>query len=295
MKVLIFGAYGMLGHHIASEISKSHETVATVRKFREEHQKFFDTIDVSIEDEIDVRDIQSVRRILIHNRPQVVINAVGLTKQLITNDNFSDAIHLNSLFPHQLANICDEIGSRLILFSTDCVFSGVRGSYTENDYLDADDLYGRTKILGEIATSDHVVTLRKSTVGIELSGSHGLVEWFLSQTGEINGFSNALYSGLTSQELSRVISNKIIGHTELSGLWHIAASPISKYDLLVKLLEFLDWKDITVNKDETVRIDRTLDSTKFNSITGYEPPCWDYMLKELAQHINKREEQLKVT
>jgi len=172
--------------------------------------------------------------------------------------------------------------------STDCIFSGRSGLYDEQAISDAEDLYGRSKFLGEVNQS-HVITLRKSTIGLELAGAHGLVEWFLTQRGKVQGFRKAIYSGLTSSELARVIEDILLNHQSLSGIWNIASDPINKYDLLMQLTAKLGRDDVEIEPSDSFVCDRSLEGAAFCRQTGYASPPWNAMLDELADQIRDRE------
>jgi dTDP-4-dehydrorhamnose reductase len=213
-----------------------------------------------------------------------VINCIGLIKQmghLARDPLFS--ISLNSLLPHRISLICRAAKIRMIHISTDCVFSGKKGHYTENDPSDAEDLYGRTKFLGEV-TYPHCITLRTSIIGMELKNRLGLIEWFLAQKGTIKGFRNAIYTGFTTDEIARIIARIIIPNPDLNGLYQVSSDPISKYDLLM-LAKTAFRKEIDIQPDEEFRSDRSLDSTRFREATGYQPPSWQAMLTEMAASL----------
>jgi dTDP-4-dehydrorhamnose reductase len=168
----------------------------------------------------------------------------------------------------------------MIHFSTDCVFSGKKGNYLESDQSDAEDLYGRTKFLGEVSYP-HSVTLRSSIIGRELKTRLGLIEWFLCQKGSVHGYKNAMYTGFTTDEMSRILLNVVIINPGLSGVYHVASDPISKYDLLRLVKEKLSLQTEII-PDEDFRCDRSMDSSRFRSLTGYTPPSWEQMIEELA-------------
>ena len=182
MRVLILGGSGMLGHKLSLEFRDSFDTWITLRHEHEggkwlelfERAKVIRGVDVTVEDK--------VRRAIAVSEPDVVINCVGLVKQRPEAEDPVLSIKLNSLFPHQLANLCAREGTRMIHISTDCVFSGQKGMYSEDDVADARDIYGKTKYLGEISDRG-CLTLRTSIIGRELHTSNGLVEWFLGNNG----------------------------------------------------------------------------------------------------------------
>jgi dTDP-4-dehydrorhamnose reductase len=231
---------------------------------------------------IDALFLDQVRDAIASVQPDLVINCIGLIKQMpLVNDPFY-SISLNALFPHQVALICRTGGIRMIHISTDCVFSGKKGHYVESNPSDAEDLYGRTKFLGEV-TYPHTTTLRTSIIGRELKTRFGLIEWFLAQKGTIQGYKRAIYTGFTTDELSRVILNYVIPHTDLNGLYHVSSDPISKYDLLM-LAKNSFGRDVTILPDEDFVSDRSLDSSRFRQLTGYNPPAWPMMIDELKRN-----------
>jgi dTDP-4-dehydrorhamnose reductase len=235
---------------------------------------------------VDVRVPDEPQRLLLDERPQVVINAAGVVKQRVAAADPVESIEVNSLFPHRLAASCRQAGARLVHISTDCVFSGNRGNYREADSPDPVDLYGRTKLLGEV-TSDGCLTIRTSIIGLELAHYSGLIEWFLRQTETVRGYRQALWNGLTTIELARVI-DKLVKRKDLDGVWHVSAEPISKYQLLSDLAAHLKVRTAVV-PDDTVVIDRTLNSERFRKALPYTPPAWGQMLRELASAVRERE------
>jgi dTDP-4-dehydrorhamnose reductase len=172
---------------------------------------------------------------------------------------------------------------RLVHVSTDCVFSGEKGNYRENDPPDAADLYGRTKFLGEVDIPG-CVTLRTSIIGHELSGRHGLVEWFLAQEGTVKGFARAVFSGFPTVEMARIVAERILPYERLSGLYHVSSEPISKYDLL-RLVAKEYGKRIGIERDEEFACDRSLDSSRFREAIGYEPPAWPELVARMRAHF----------
>jgi len=280
-KVLVLGGSGMLGHKAYLVLGERFETWATVRG-SEATGAAAEILDPERTiDSVDATDPDSVERAISHSGADVVINAIGVIKQLKTARSEVPTIGINSLFPHQVAEITDRAGARLIHVSTDCVFSGSRGNYTEDDLPDATDLYGRSKLLGEV-TRPGALTLRTSIVGRELTGADGLFEWFLSERGNsVRGFSKAVFSGLTTGALANLIGDLIVGQPDLEGLWHVSADPIDKFELLVGLRAALE-ADIQITPDESLVIDRSLDSTRFREQTGWLPDSWPEMLEAMA-------------
>jgi dTDP-4-dehydrorhamnose reductase len=191
---------------------------------------------------------------------------------------------VNALLPHRLALMCADVSARLVHISTDCVFSGARGGYREDDFADAADLYGRTKFLGEVGQEPHCLTLRTSIIGPELARKASLLEWFLAQRTRVRGFTKAIFSGFTTTELARVIELMLTRYPDASGLYHVSSEPINKYDLLVAIRDALGL-DIEIVPDATFEIDRSLDSTRFRSEFNYTPPSWPAMIGELANEL----------
>ena len=193
--------------------------------------------------------------------------------------------------PHRLAKICVQRGVRLIHISTDCVFSGSKGMYTERDNPDAEDVYGKSKGLGELLDYPGVLTLRTSIVGHELNGNKSLLDWFLCQEKPVKGFSKAIFSGVTTLELARLIKNILLTEPYLAGLYHVSSSPIDKYSLLTLVAKIYN-KKIAITEDESLVIDRSLSSEKLKKAIRYSSPSWEKMLIDLYRFYSaiKREE-----
>jgi dTDP-4-dehydrorhamnose reductase len=281
MKILILGGSGMLGHRLWINLQKDHDVWVTIR---ENNVTFFHSNllpNDKIRTDVDARNFEQVSRAIASIQPDLVINCIGLIKQYghIANDPLL-AISLNSLFPHKLSLICKVAKIRLIHISTDCIFSGTKGNYVEDDFADSNDTYGRTKYLGEVKY-DHCITLRTSIIGRELKNNLGLVEWFLSQNNSAKGYTKAIFSGVTTDELSKIINNFVIPNQDLSGIYHVSSQPIEKYNLLLMLKKEFK-KDIDIIPFDDFIIDRSLDSTKFRKATGYNPPTWENMIHQMA-------------
>jgi len=282
MKVLILGAYGMLGHKLFQRLGSEFDVYGTCRDMQTNAP--WSHLFPSEKMQIGVRAdyVDSVQMAIRKVHPDIVINAIGLVKQLEDSKDPALAITINALFPHKLALMCRQSGARLIHFSTDCVFSGKKGMYKPEDVPDADDLYGRTKYLGEL-NDEGSVTIRSSIIGRELGTKNGLVEWFLSNHGNVvKGYANAIYSGFTTIEMSRIVSDILKNRPSLRGVWQIASTPISKYDLLRLVEKKMDLR-IGIEKDESVKINRSLDGSRYSQITGYKAPTWDSMIEEMAK------------
>ena len=282
-KILILGATGMLGHVMWQRLSQVFpDTFATIRHERREYRRFGIFEHGNIISGVDALEKDVVRGVLKGLRPAFVINCIGVTKRYITDANVTECICLNTELPHRLAQWCKPLGTRVLTFSTDCVFDGTRGNYKDTDSTNATDIYGKTKALGELRY-ENTLTIRSSFIGRELQNGTELLEWFLSQDGkQVSGFRKAMYSGITTLEMSRVVVDIIRNHSHLYGLYNVSGQKISKYDLLEKIRNHFD-VDIDVVADDSVVCDRSLDSSEFRKITGYEPPEWDAALKELAE------------
>jgi dTDP-4-dehydrorhamnose reductase len=283
MKILILGGDGMLGHQLLKLLRERHEVKVTLRQefaayagvglFTRENS--FSGVDLRVSDRL--------LTVLADFRADAVVNAAGIVKQRPDGLDVIPNLEINALLPHRLALICSATGARMFHISTDCVFSGNRGQYREEDIPDPVDIYGHSKLLGEV-TRPGVITLRTSIIGRSLYRNASLIDWFLRQEGRIKGYRNAIFSGFTTKELARVIAMLLETQPAASGLYHLSSAAASKYDLLVRLRDRLA-KSIEIVPDDAVRIDRSLDSSRFRSEFGYAPPSWDRMLDELAQDI----------
>lgn len=229
---------------------------------------------------VDVESQDSLLSAFAKAQPDVVVNCVGLVKQLATANNPLIAVPINTLLPHRLASLCAVAGSRLIHISTDCVFSGAKGNYVESDFADADDLYGRSKFLGEV-DYPHAITLRTSIIGHELASARSLIGWFLAQQGWVNGFTRAIFSGLPTTELARVVQDFVLPKPELSGTYHVSAEPIDKFQLLKFVAQIYE-KEIDIIPDHSLVIDRSLNSKRFRDATGYVPPPWQVLIERMC-------------
>lgn len=273
MKVLVFGASGMIGSAMFRVLSekKEWEVRGTLRS--NAWKRFFpETLAGKLIPDVDVERHDALVRVFAQVQPDVVVNCVGLTKHHSEAEDPLLSIPLNALLPHRLADLCAATGSRLVHVSTDCVFSGTRGGYAEDDAPDAVDVYGKSKHLGEVDDT-HAITLRTSTIGHELQSAYGLLEWFLSQQGSCKGYSRAIFSGLPNVVFAQVVRDVVIPRPELSGLYHVGAQPIGKYDLLQLIARTYN-KPINIERDDKFVIDRSLNTQRFQKATGYIAPGW---------------------
>lgn len=276
-RLLILGGNGLLGHHIWGKAlgDSRFEVKATVRESR------LDSLPSEYQPSVvayDVRDEAGFVEIVKTFSPQAVINCAGITKHIQANPE--EAIFVNSLAPHRLARICADHAARLVHISTDCVFSGNKGNYSENDLPDPPDVYGRSKLLGEVGDAPHI-TLRTSFIGRELDTKYGLLEWFLSQKGQANGYRRAIWSGLGAPALARLLL-EIALRPDLTGLWHVGGESIDKYHLLLKLKEIFQKDNVDIKPVDEPVIDRSLDSRRFAE-TGLSVPSLNEMIAELAE------------
>lgn len=279
MKILVLGASGMIGSTMLRVLSENDDwqVVGAVRA--ESAKAYFpERIACRMLVGTDLLASDELLRLFSNAKPDVVVNCAGLTKHLQEGNEPLSAVAMNALLPHRLAEFCRISGARLIHVSTDCVFSGMKGQYKESDPTDAADIYGRSKALGEV-NGPGLVTLRTSTIGHELGTKHGLLEWFLSQT-RCNGFARAIFSGLPSVVFSRVVRDIVIPDSRLCGLYHVAATPIAKFDLL-ELIASAYGKSITIEPDDRVMIDRSLNAERFREATGYVAPTWPDLVAQM--------------
>ncbi len=272
----------MLGHMLVRVLSEHHQVIGTTSSQYDTKSPLAHILDkTNWIDQVDVRNWQTVENAINHAKPNVLINCVGVIKQKMESGNIMDAILINSLIPHQLAATCEKLDIRFIHFSTDCVFEGTPGIKHLTDTPNATDLYGTTKRLGEVNYAP-AITLRTGFVGRQLSGSEGLFEWVLSQKGKtVSGYQNAIYSGLTTMALSRVIQQVIEMQPTLSGLYQVASNRIDKYNLITKLNELLQL-NLSITQDTDFKCDRSMDGMEFTNLTNIHIPSWEEMLTEFA-------------
>lgn len=280
MKALVLGASGMLGNAMVRVLSQNPalEVWGTARS-PSVKQFFSPDLRERIVAGIDVENQDILTHVLAELRPAILVNCIGLVKQVVNADDPLLALPINSMLPHRLARLCALGGARLVHVSTDCVFKGTTGSYRESDPSDAEDLYGKSKFLGEVAYPQ-TVTLRTSIIGHELASAHGLIDWFLAQEGRVKGYRRAIFSGLPTVELARVVRDVVLPRPEISGIYHVASKPIAKLDLL-KLVAEVYGKSIEIVPDDAVVIDRSLNADCFREATGYVAPPWPELVKNM--------------
>lgn len=272
----------MLGHKLSQVVSQKADAFVTLRhpdlalKFPHVFGK------TQIIEGVDAQDVESIERAFHIAQPTVVVNAVGIVKQIASSKDAVNSISVNSVFPHRLAERCARAGTRLISVSTDCVFSGVRGNYAESDRPDPEDQYGRTKLLGEV-TGPNCLTIRTSIIGPQIQGEYSLLEWLLRQKGgKIKGYRKAIFTGWPTIELAEIISQVITRHRELEGVYHVSTQPISKFELL-SLINEAYRLDVEIAPDDVFDCNRSLNSERFQAATGLVAKPW----KELVQKMHE--------
>ena len=292
MKILILGGSGMIGHNFFLSWRKRHDVRVTLKEglenylshgFYNQKNSFFNC---------DASSIEKLTEVIDSFEPDCVVNCIGVTKQLCCQENIENVLMINSVLPHKIDYICKIRRIRFIHLSTDCVFTGEKGNYKESDTPDATDLYGRSKVLGEVDSTTSL-TIRKSTIGLELNNKHGLLEWFLAQEKSIEGYSGAIYSGLSTTHLASIIEEIIVEKPSLNKILNIASEPISKFTLLCELRDRLEDCDIEIIEDDKISVDRSLAPSKLLKETDINIPSWDQMLDDLAKEINERKYDIK--
>ena len=287
MKVLIVGATGMLGYSLFSNLSDYPEldVYGSVRNIKGKEPFFSEHRDKVFVD-VEVSDTVSIEAIIDKIKPNVVLNCIGLIKQHGISKQHIDSIAINSLLPHQLASICERHNAKFIHFSTDCVFSGQKGEYLESDKPDAQDLYGKSKRLGEVDYSPHL-TLRTSIIGHELASNVSLIDWFLSQKNTTKGFSKAIFSGLPTCVIARLLAENILPRPELTGLYHLSVEPVDKLTLLQLVAEIYN-KDIVIEGSTDLIIDRSLNSDRLRKLIDFNIPSWETLITDMNSDYQKR-------
>jgi len=282
MRILILGAAGMLGHRLCSLLTDRFEVWGTFHSDGRGDERYHVLPPECMITRVDAQNFTSVSSAIERVEPDAIVNCIGIVKQRDEAKQAVPSIQVNALFPHQLADLCVERGIRVVQISTDCVFSGFRGNYSEIDVPDPVDLYGRTKLLGEL-NRPGCLTLRTSIIGWQLNTFSSLLSWFaLQRNKHIKGYRKAIYSGFSTTVLTQLIGDILQTRPDLNGVYQVSSEPISKFDLLVKLRDMLGWNDIAIEPDDQFFCDRSLSSTRFTTTTGWRSPTWEAMLKGLA-------------
>lgn len=283
MRILVLGTSGLLGNAVFRVLSEKRDWIVFGTLRAEELKRLFaPRLKPNLVFGVDVHNQESLIKVFEQTQPDIVINCVSLAKQLQSAGNPLDLIPIYALLPYRLADLCRSASARLIHISTDGVFNGSKGQYTEDDIPDARDLYGISKLLGEV-NYPHTITLRTSMLGHELQSANGLLGWFLSQHGSCKCFTRAIFSGLPTVVLAQIIRDFVISKTNLAGLYHVAAQPISKFDLLRLVAEVYGKSIELIPVDQPV-IDRSLNSDRFRAATGYEAPDWPALIRVMHSY-----------
>ncbi|WP_325892035.1 dTDP-4-dehydrorhamnose reductase family protein [Grimontia sp. NTOU-MAR1] len=287
MKVLIIGASGMLGYSLFSNLSEYEhlDVFGTVRSI-EGKEAFFTELSGKLFNDVDIENLSRLEQVMHETKPDVVINCIGLIKQYDIAKGHVASVQVNALLPHQLAAICESHNAKLIHFSTDCVFSGQKGLYVEDDLPDAVDLYGSSKRLGEVSYGKHL-TLRTSIIGHELNSSVSLIDWFLSQEQGVSGFSKAVFSGLPTCYVAKLLAEKILPNKELAGMYHLSVEPIDKFSLLKQVNEVYG-KGTEITENASFVIDRSLNSDELRKQIDFTPPTWPELINFMHSDFKKR-------
>ena len=289
MNILVLGCNGLIGYSIFNVLSDNND-LNVFGALRSQDLKSFFTKKLTnfIFSDFNIYDNSLIESLLIKSEAEIVINCIGITKHVFSENDASSLIFANSLFPHNLNKICKKLNIKLIHISTDCVFSGMKGNYLESDNTDSLDMYGKSKALGEII-DDNCLTIRTSTIGHEINTKYGLLEWFLSQSEVCDGYSNAIFSGLPTIVLAEVLRDIIIYEKKLTGLLHIGSSPISKYDLLC-LIKDVYKKNINIRKIDKPIINRSLNADKFKSLFSFNSD-WNHLITKM-HNSHKKEHRI---
>ena len=284
MKIYILGISGMLGSELFLRFNKIPKYIIK-GSARAKHLRFFRNFKNNIDYNVSAYDLNKIKKKIKKFKPDYVINCIGFVKQKIKKSTtFSDVFYINSIFPKKIFKITKTLNIKLIHFSTDCVFDGHKGNYDEKSVPNALDLYGFSKYLGEL-NSKHVLTLRTSIIGHELSSKHGLLEWFLSKNKKCNGYVNVFFSGLTTFEIFNFLHNFLFTkkNKNLYGLYNLSSRRISKYNLLKEISKIYK-KNILIKKDYTSKLDRTLNSSLIKKKISYSTPSWKKMLSDMYKN-----------
>lgn len=292
MVVIVLGGDGMLGHKVFQVFKDEFDTHASFvghGDYVSAFPVYRDVPSSRIHLGVNVLDYAALNSLIEDVNPDVVVNCIGLIKQLEEASDHILVIQINSVLPHYLARICSTAGARLVHVSTDCVFSGNKGNYTEDDPSDVLDLYGKSKALGEVNYAPHL-TVRTSIIGREWVRSTALLEWFLSQQGKtVRGYKNAIYTGFTTEAIAKLIKKTVTERQDITGLWHISSNPVSKLELLTMIKDA--WRlNITIEPFDDTPCDRSLDSSKFFGETKFERPSWESMINRLVEDDTPYEE-----
>ena len=284
MKILILGANGMFGsavYHVLGQYS-AYNCIGTVRNDAKA-DLVPSTPHGQIISNLDVLNETALLEVMKEVQPDLVVNCTGLIKQRPEASDPQKIFPINALFPHRLADLCQLSNARMIQFSTDCIFSGEEGNYADDAPANVSEFYGLSKYIGEVGNVPHVLTLRTSIIGHEKDSTFQLVDWFLAQKGSVKGYTKAIFSGFPTIVIAQILRDYVIPNPELHGTYNMSADPIAKYDLL-KIIRSVYGKDIDIIADDKVKIDRSLNSSHFRNVTGYNPPSWQSLIETMHQN-----------
>lgn len=277
MKFFILGCNGMAGHTISLYLKEQGHVVFGFDRLK---SQYIDSVAG------DAHDTEFLRKHIAESKYDTVINCIGILNQF-AEQNKALATFLNSYFPHFLAEITAETDTQVIHMSTDCVFSGKRGGYTEYDFRDGETFYDRSKALGELEDSKNI-TLRNSIIGPDINSKGiGLLNWFMQESGEINGYTTAIWTGQTTLQLAKTMEKAAM--EKAHGLYNtVPDHSISKYDLLGLFNHYLRGDSLKINRIEGVNADKSLKRTRFEF--NYLIPDYQTMVAELAEWIKKHKD-----
>ena len=293
MKILVLGGTGLIGNRLVRHLRENADVYASTRTDRGQIPVLEHILDPNKWIfRFNATDFQLLESEIGRLRPKVIVNCLGIVKQHISASDTETTILLNSALPNRLSSLAVKYEFKLIHLSTDCVFSGNTGNYIESATPDPVDLYGRSKTLGELNNSQDL-TLRTSFVGREIKSFTNLFEWVRkNQNTKIVGYKKAIYSGLTTQVTSEIIERLIFDFSTLTGLWHLASEPISKFDLIQKLSDSLNLR-LDIEVDEEFICDRSLNPGALTAMTGVVAPDWPTMLERYVLEQDWYENFLK--
>ena len=277
MKILILGSTGVLGSTLNLFLkSKKLNPFFITRKKKFKSHRYLK----------DFTNYKKLKKIITDINPEIIINCIGVTKFHGDYDNIKNTKFINTKLPIYLSNFCLKKKIFFLHISTDCVFLGNKGNYSDLSKKDAKDLYGLTKNKGEVKNK-FSSTIRTSFIGPEKNSNKSLFSWFLGQKNQVNGFSQAFFSGLTSVELSKIIYKYFILKNDFyNQIINIGGKKISKYHLL-KIIKIIFNKRIKIKNYSKFKIDRSLNSSKFRKLSNYKLPTWVYLIKELKFFMKK--------
>jgi dTDP-4-dehydrorhamnose reductase len=270
-RLLVLGATGLLGNAMFRALSQMPDAVVhgTIRQ-EAARGLFAPELATGLIVVEDIENPDELARLFDAVSPNVVVNCIAVGRPAPADPMRSIAVY--SALPRRLSHLCGRSGIRLIQIGSDGIFSGKKGSYTEDDLPDANDVYGISKLLGEV-TAPHAITLRTSMIGHELQSKGGLLEWFLSQREQCRCYTRAIFSGFPTIVLANLIRDVVIPRPDLQGIYHVATQPISKFDLL-QLVADRYGKKIELIPDDRASPDRSLVADRFERATGYVAPDW---------------------